>query len=235
MTTLLAFTLALVNVPRKVGSRAWRRCFWLAMQHGSLVGINESFTPAQWTSYRRLSKRAGWGHSDLTASPNPIFWNRKVWRLKRERVKRLHGPARGRLARKWPGYNAARYATIVVLTHLATGRRVVVINTHLAAYGPKVSNAWRAWAIARSVTILAAIIARHLLAGRVVVLMGDTNSQTLRIPAPRFRWVWGKGIDKAGVGLPKGAALVEQAAGRFAAPTDHQHGVRADLTIIFKE
>ena len=233
---LLALRAALINIPRKVGERAWVECLDKAMDRGSIVGVNEALSEQQRRAYRGVAAERGYSVAGLVDGPNPVFWDRLVWRHVRSRVRRLHPAARGPLAKRFPGYNAARYVTVAALEHRATGRRVTVLCFHLAVGGPdKVSVLWHKAAVAASIVKLARIATWHAVRGRPVILMGDTNARVLRLPARRFRWVADGGrIDKIGATLPARVALVEQAAGVFAAPTDHKHGVYADLTLHYR-
>ena len=231
---LLTIYASCINIPYSVGPGAWRECLLGAMSHGTVVGVNESFTRQQRATFREVGNVHNWGAYGLSDSPNPILWDGRFWRFKRGRMFRLHKAAKGSQARKYPGFNAARHGTLAVLQNVSSGHRVAFINTHLVPRGPKVSKAWRAWALGRSYVRLSAIVARNVLAGRTVVLMGDMN-QGGKPKVLGIRWIQWKTVDKAGVRLPVRAKLIEHSSGTFPAPTDHRHGCFIDLTIRFKK
>lgn len=228
----LRIRFGLVNVPIKVGPRAWRRCLGLLMRHVDIGGINEALSPRQRVLYRRVCERKGWGIFG-GGGPNPVVWNAERYRLVRGRVHPLHSAGTSRRARRFRGFNAARYVTDVVLDSIAVpGAQVAVLCTHLAPGGWKVPKAWRRDALDRSRRVLDGLIAAHLAAGRPVLVIGDTN-----IPGDLHlsgvRWLRGRGIDKAGIALPPDVTLSASRSGSFAAPTDHRRGIYAVARIAY--
>ncbi|WP_181312456.1 hypothetical protein [Nocardioides campestrisoli] len=235
MTTMRA---VVINVPAGVGPDAWSDCFKLAATHseGGVFGLNEAFTPAQGDLYERLADKLDLGRFGL-AGPNPVFWDRDRLRRVRGTRRRLHGAARGVLARQWPGFNAGREATDVVLADWTTGEETAVICTHWAPQGPKVASRWRnrAHRVARRKVLK--MIHRHLRAGRVVWLLGDFNvyapvdlAAGIDPELGRFVWLTGHGVDKVGIALPRGHQLDDTSARTFKAPSDHKHGEKAKAT-----
>lgn len=221
----------MVNVPVKVGPRSWVRCWRILSRRTAVFGVNESLSRRQRAVYAALCVRRGWGQYGLRNSPNPIFYKRETWTKVRGtgRVVQLH--PEGPWARVYPGYNGARYATIVVLER-RSGQRHAFVNTHLVSAGHKVPAPWREQVRADSLTQLRDLVDDLTDLGLVVWLLGDMN-----VPKPfpmdhRFQWVRGVGIDKVGVSLPDGVTLGDHGFDLVPAPTDHKHGLtcRVHLT-----
>lgn len=222
---------AVCNVPISVGAKAWRECFTETAKRGDIFGINEAHSPRQKATYRRQAKRRRLRKYGLSGA-NPLFNDPDRWRRVHQGQHRLHG--RGPLWRRWPGFNAARSATVAVYRSTGFERvpDVTVINTHLVPRGPKVPGPWRDRARRRAVARIARLTAQHVARHRVVVVMGDFNMDDA--PAiPGVRWLVGArhGVDKIGVAVPKGWRIAERTTQRFPAPTDHKSGVAADLRI----
>lgn len=221
---------AVCNVPTSVGPKAWRECFTETAKRGDIFGINEAHSPRQKITFRRLAKRQGLRKVGLTG-PNPLFNDPAEWRRTHASVHRLHGP--GPLARRWPGFNAPRYATVAVYEPVRDdGPAVTVINAHLVPRGPKVPSRWREKARQRAVDHLDRLIAAHTDRGRVVIPLGDFNMDE----APDLEdvvWVVGAhhGVDKIGVAVPAGWRIAARQGDRFPAPTDHGGGVTAVIEI----
>lgn len=218
--------LAVINIPTKVGPAAWRECFEETADRADIFGINEAFSPRAKRLYRRLAKTLGLWFYLVFRSPNPLFYDSGMWRRVAGSQHRLHG--RGPWWPRWPGYNAARYASVAVFDRRDDPEApwVTVINTHLVPRGRKVTNRWRERARRRSLAKLSQIIERHLELGRAVVIMGDLNMNTS--PAlPGVVWVTGPSVDKIGVACPAGWRIAIRTVFRYAAPTDHDRGVSA--------
>lgn len=220
---------ATINIPAKVGAKAWETCWRDAADRADVFGVNESGTRRQRRLYRRLARRHGWSYWGLWRGPNPVFWNSDVWRLERgSRMRRLH--YRLRWWPRWPGYNSARWATVVRLRHRRTGEPITIVCTHLVPRGQKVHPVSRRRARAKSQRRLNQIIGHELGRGRTVIPLGDVNAD----PPPELRHVvWiADGIDQIGVAHPRGVDVeTDHPAARFRAPTDHRHGVAATIHI----
>lgn len=220
--------LGVINVPRSVGRAAWAACFRATADRADIFGINESFTSSQRRLFRRLAKSLGLLFFLLFRSPNPIFYNPDVWHRVSGRQLLLHN--RGPWWRRWPGFNAARYASVAVFKSPTPYLPwVTVINTHWVPRGRKVPAWWRARARKRSIAKVEALISRHHTHDRVVVILGDLNTGV----APDIAGVeWIRddaGVDEIGIALPPGWDIESITAARFAAPTDHGHGKSVDL------
>lgn len=221
----------IINAPRKVGRLSWARCWRIMAKRTTIFGVNETLSPAAKATYGALAAASGWGHGGLRDSPNPVFYKRARWRKTYSRVRRIHGPApaENRLAREFPGFNAARYITEVHLQRRRqkNGRTVVVLCTHLVPNGGKVEAQWRDVVRAMSLDQLRAIVKYNLAAGHEVWVIGDMNiHEYIRIPD--LTWIKGRGIDKIGVagGDYDVTGFVE-----VPAPTDHKHGYVATATV----
>lgn len=231
----LHLLVAVMNIPTKMGARAWAIDFDKLADRADVFGINEAGSVRAKRLYRRLAQARGYSSWGLWRGPNPIFWDTRLYRLHSARQVRLHRRGRGRLARRFPGFNGARFVTVVTLVHLATGRRITFLNWHFVAPGWKVRDAWRARMRRRSIATVRAIVESTLDHGCTAVGFGDTN---LREPFEVVDgWVWlrGEGVDKLGVAVPDGVDLDAYAAGEsviaFPALTDHKHGVSAAIPL----
>lgn len=222
---------AIINVPTKVGADAWERCWHEAADRADIFGINEAFNPHAKRLYRGLARQHGYGQYGTRQTGNPIFWDRDVYRKVSGRVHTIHGSSGGLLARRWPGFNAERQITDVVLRHRDTRQEVAVLNTHWVPNGGRVPSIWRTWARRKSKRLTRKLIRAHLAAGRVVVFMGDTNIREEIGLTKRMVWLRGVGIDKAGIAVPRGMRVRRKRARLFAAPTDHKHGVAFRATV----
>lgn len=219
-----------INVPTSVGAKAWRECFEATAKHADIFGINEAHSPRQKATFRRLAKRRGLRKYGLSG-PNPLLSDPDRWRRVHQGQHRLHG--RGPLWRRWPGFNAARSATVAVYEPTSgDAPDVMAVNTHLVPRGPKVPGPWRDRARRRAVAHIARLTEAHATKGRVVVLLGDFNMDDA--PAiPGVRWLVGArhGVDKIGVAVPAGWRLGATSTYRFPAPTDHKTGVAAAIDV----
>lgn len=216
---------AVVNVPVKVREQAWLACFYLATSATPLgaFGINENLAPAQRRVYKQAAKALGYGRFGLH-SPNPVFWDKARWRLLEGSVHQLHPPGSSTLARRWPGYNAARSATVVVLEDRDTREQVTIVCTHWAPQGKKVPSLWGAWARQQAKQQIRGVVRTHLRADRPVWVIGDLNVHGLvDMAMRRFQWLRGEGVDKVGVALPRGTQLEHSSVATVPAPTDHKH------------
>lgn len=221
-----------INVPTSVGPRAWASCFRAIAKRTSVFGINEAFAPAAKALYLALALARGLGQYGVRRSPNPVFWRRRHWRKASGRVIKLHD-ALSRYG-DWPGFNDARYVTEVILRR--RGRKgfpqVVILNTHWVPEGDKVNDEDRARARSASLREVRALILEHLAAGRIVILMGDTNIHAaIHLNIPGLVWIRPLGVDKIAVALPPGWTLDDFDVDTFAARTDHKHGIAAAVEI----
>lgn len=212
-----------INIPVKVGARAWRRCFGLMARSCGIFGVNECLSQNQRALYIKLVRRLGLGQYGVRISPNPIFWDKTKYRFVSGRQIRLHGAGDSAKARRWPGFNAARYTTEVVLEVIATGQEIVVFNTHWAPDGKKVPRWWLIRARRASKKALNSRIAYHTAQGRDTLVMGDFNVFRPFILGV-VRWLRGKGVDKIGIALSR-MRLVRYRVRLIPAPTDHKHGI----------
>lgn len=231
----LVLRVAFMNIPTKVGWRAWRANFRALDERGHVVCINEAGSSLAKRVYAVLAQRRRLGRYGLFIGPNPIFWDRSRYRLFSATQVKLHGHAPGRRFRLWPGYNSARYATVVVLEPLAGGPLETYINGHWVPPGRKVDDAWRERMREISERKTAEIIEQHRAAGRIVALMGDLNLRHEPDLGEHVTWLRGDGVDKLAIALPDGVELTggpDVARGRvdvFPGITDHKHGVSADI------
>lgn len=225
----LQLLVAVMNIPTKVGPKNWDTCFRRLASHGEIFGINEAGSWRAKRLYRTLAKQLGYAHYGLSG-PNPVFWKASEYRRVSSRTIKLHARAKGALARRWPGFNGARYLTVVVLAHRGTGEFITVLNWHMVAPGRKVRARWRERMRARSIARIRRLVAYHLSVDRIVLGMGDANRDAFVID--RFTWIHDDGPDLMGIGLPKGVYLERADDNEFAAPTDHKHGKSAVIDLI---
>ena len=219
--------IAIINVPVKVGASAWERCFRETAERAPLFGINETKSHEQRVLYRRLAREHGYGSAGM-ASPNVVFFDSARYHKISSRVVPLHPRGNGLLARRFPGFNDARSVTEVTLLDVKSGEVIVVLCTHWVPEGRKVPGVWRAWARNESKRRIRQMMRRHMKWGRTVFLIGDTNiGGVIDMSVRGFVWIRPEGIDKIGVGLPKGRPLQESEWHRYGAPTDHGAGIVA--------
>lgn len=223
--------LAVTNIPTKVGEKSWARCFELMADKADIFGINEAGSKKAKALYLRLAQKHGLGQYGTRVGPNPVFWNKGKYRRVSSRQHRLHGAGTGRLARRYPGYNSARFCTEVVLAPVAGGPQVAVLNTHLVPNGRKNSLRWRLAARRVALVEIRELVRKHREAGRVVVLMGDMNIALPFFVVRGWRWLRGRGIDKVGVLTTKDRAVTKVAVTAYPAPTDHKRGISATVNL----
>lgn len=226
---LLLLRAALINIPTKVGRAAWERCFRALAARGDIVTINEAGSWRAKRVYIRLAKELGYSHYGLSG-PNPVFWKADEYRKVKGRQIKLHARARGRLARRWPGFNGARYVTEVILCHRDTGEYITVLNWHMVAPGWKVRARWRAKMRARSIDRIERLVDHHRDVGRIVLGMGDANQDAF--PIPGMKWIHADGPDLLGIALPASVYLDRADPDEFSAPTDHKHGKSAVIELL---
>jgi endonuclease/exonuclease/phosphatase family metal-dependent hydrolase len=231
----LHLLVAVMNIPTKVGARAWAIDFDKLADRADVFGINEAGSVRAKRLYRRLAKERGYSSWGLWRGPNPIFWDTRLYRLHSARQVRLHRRGRGRLARRFPGFNGARYVTVVTLVHRATGREITFMCWHFVAPGWKVRAAWRAKMRRRSIATVREIEDAELAEGRPVVGFGDTNLRDPFDLGDGWLWLRGDGVDKLGVAVPEDVRLDGYAARQsviaFPALTDHKHGISAAIPL----
>lgn len=218
-----------MNVPLGVGERAWRDCFReMATNHRhDMFVLNEILNGHSQRVIAECAKAFGYGQ--WSRGPNPIFWVASKYDLAAGLRVDLHGV--GPNHKKWPGYNAARYADLAVLRPKAKGTLpVAFIGTHWAPRGKKVPADWRNWAWQVSATKVGMLVEQQVKAGRLVVVAGDFNMAG-RPDIPGVRWLSTAGVDKIAVAIPEGYDLESYHPSRIPAPTDHGSGVSALLTV----
>lgn len=233
----LLLRVAFMNIPTKVGWRAWRANFRALDERGQVFGINEAGARRAKALYAVLAKRRRLGYFGLWIGPNPIFWDRRRYRLHSAAQVKLHGRAPGWRSLRWPGFNAARYVTVVVLEPLDGGPLETYLNWHWVAPGPKVDEKWRARMREISDRKVTEIIEHHRAAGRIVVGFGDINLRDAPDLGGHVIWLREQGVDVLCIALPDGVQLATTVARAraqvdvFEADTDHKHGVSADIPL----
>lgn len=221
---------AIVNSPVGIGPNGWAECWVDAAAHAPLFGVNENLTRAQRLVYRELAREFGLEYHGMT-TPNPVFWAADLYDFQAGEVHELHDAATGPLAERFPGFNAGRSLTEVVLKRKRDGQEVAVLNTHWVPRGPKVNARWRRQMRRKSKALLRYLVRKHVREGREVWVIGDFN---LAGPFPmrvaEFRWVRAQGVDKVGVAVPKGQKPVGRKRRGFRlvrTASDHGHLVAA--------
>lgn len=223
---------ATINIPIKVGAEAWAECVVKAMNNGDVIVLNEILSQRQRDVVLDVIERNGYAQYGIRQNPNPVLWDASKFKLVAGRVVEIHG--KGPWAKRFPGYNAERYFTVVVLRPVSMGdddsRDFVVIGLHWVSGGSKLPSAWRGAMRLRSQVLLRRVLWQCRRKGMVAVVMGDTNiAAPFKIRVPGFRWVRGKGIDKVGLLLPRKVRRGISRFRLFFAPTDHKYGVAAVL------
>lgn len=227
MTTTLK--IAQCNVPSSVGRDNWERCWRRTAAQAPIFGLQEAFLSKD--VYRTLTHLSHHGVCGLAGSPNPIFWDHKIIKRKFSHVVRLHARGESLLARRFPGYNDARYATDGIFEHIETGMEFAVINTHwVVGPGKYLPTLWQKWARREAIKKVRRLVKAHLKAGRPVFVIGDTNIRVAMEPLVKnyphgsFRWIKNEDIDKSGIGIPDDMRLTDWGWENFDAPTDHKDG-----------
>lgn len=228
---IVTLLVACLNIPTKVGRAAWVDNFLKLVDRADIFGINEAGSLRAKLTYRKLAIQRGYGYYGLWRGPNPVFWDKRVYEFHSAAQVRLHARGTGWRARRWPGFNGARYATIVTLKPRSGGPLVTFINWHFVAPGPKIEPGWRARMRASSIAKIAAIVEHHHNAGRIVVGVGDANIKGPFEVTDGWEWVHVEGVDKTGVVAPPGSEIASSGAATFAARTDHKYGRSAAITI----
>lgn len=228
---VLRLLIGCINIPTKVGAKAWAACFRRLAARADIFGINEAGSPRAKDLYDDLMRELGLSQFGLWRGPNPVFWKTDVYDFVSGEQVQLHRAGRGRLARRWRGFNGPRFMTVVVLRHRATGREVTFINWHWVAPGWKVLSKWRSRMRVRSKRLLRREIASHRAAGRIVAGVGDTNLRLAFYVLKMWRWLRRKGVDKLGLAVLDGDQILDVDVEVFAAPTDHRHGLSAEVDI----
>lgn len=235
LSVTLHLLVAMMNIPTKVGRSAWAENFDKLADRADIFGINEAGSWRAKRLYKRLAIQRGYGFFGLFIGPNPVFWDRRLYRQFSATQVRLHGRGKGRLAVRFPGFNGPRYVTVVVLEHIATGRKITVLCWHFVAPGWKVLAGWRTRMRRRSIARVSGIVRHHLDAGRIVLGIGDTNLQHAFELVDEWLWLRGDGVDKVGVAVPDGVRIdgyaARQSVVTFPARTDHKHGISAAIPL----
>lgn len=219
---IVKFKVGLANSPRFIGKKGLKECLNIARKSGaSVICVNEVFSPNQVEGLREWAHRRGWKLS-RTQSPNPILWNPKIWDPAPTSGKiKLHDKAPGPLAKKYPGYNSARYMTRQPLRHKKSGEVVTFFNTHLAAWGPRVDGAWSRAMRERSRKRMARLVRTQIKQGRWVVGNGDMNTWDA-LPLPRkFKWT-SRTVLRQGA-APRAGKNLKISTKRLNSPSDHGH------------
>lgn len=227
LPALKRIKVAVINIPRKLSDEDTRTCWNLTAARGSIFGVNECLSGRQRRIYREamrdfphLLRQFG-----MAQGPNPIFWRNDMWRKVSGEVHMIH-PANtsAKDAKRLPGFYSARYLTELVLSDLAGGYEVAVLNTHWVSAARGVDKRWVRQCRRTSKKLTRELVRKHQTAGRDVIFMGDTNIRKPFKMPKGFNWLRGLGIDKAGATRPGSAGLYD-------APTDHRHGVRATVRL----
>lgn len=227
-----------INVPSKVGARAWARCWMLMRVHATVFGINETFMKSCKRVYAGLARVNGFGQYGLRQGPNPIFYSRRVWKFVEADHVQLHG--KGPNSKKWPGFNDERYLTILVLERRLKrrqGARHAFLFTHWAAFGgnDKVPNKWVNDRHSECIDYVHDIIELGLSKGYIVHFSGDTNMGEPIKLHPKMKMLKNKGIDKYGVAFPPEFEFESGDLTEFNAPTDHKHGYSMKLRFFRRQ
>lgn len=221
MTTV---DVGLINIPRKVGVANWLECFDRTAERAEVFAICENLYRPQQETYLREARERGLRVHGIR-SPNPVFWDPAKFTLVRGRVVQLHPAATGPLAREYPGFNSARYATEVILNPVDGDRDLAVWATHWVPRGPKVDPQWREEVRGISRRRTARNVRAHALAGRDVLTVGDFNIGEPFDLLSGHRWIVGDGVDK--IGAAPARRVESSSSHRYRAPTDHEWGVVA--------
>lgn len=228
MPRTITMSLGIINIPHKVGAKRWESCWKETALRAQIFGVNESGSRAQRNLYRELARKAGYGYYGLWKSPNPIFWDKRTYEFVRGQVTQLHGRSSGRLARRYPGFNAPRYQTEVILKD-REGQEYAFICVHWASRF-HVTRRFYARARFLSARTASRTVRHHKKAGRIVGFGGDTNISG-RIYNPQVTWLYSQGVDKLGVAVPRKYKLSQLRSRRFDAPTDHKHGIAGSALV----
>lgn len=225
---------ASINIPSKVGSQAWKDCWERAATHGDIIGVQEAFLKRAKQTYLSLAQKHGYAQYGTRMGPNPIFWHKATYKKIEARQVQLHG--KGTRYKQYPGFNDARYATVVVLEHRQTSERFAVINTHWVPNGTlKTTVAWRTFARKEAIRRVAELATQYTDRGLPVIIMGDFNIRDPFHLVAGFTWTAQSGVDKIGIKLPKTHKLEKSTAHKFTAPTDHKFGIKSRITIQAKQ
>ena len=214
---------AIINITVGAGQANWEKAFLAAAARSEIFGVNECLTQKQRETYRRLAKKAGLSHYG-TGTPNPIFWDRSKYGFVRANTYKLHGAGPNR---RYPGFNAERYATVVILEHIETGEEITIICTHWVPRGKKVPEWWRRLAREKSRVKIANIARNHMKDRRKVILIGDLNVAGAYEIITRAKYIVSSGVDKIVV-FPE-RKVKKAKVQRFDAPVDHGGGVSATV------
>jgi hypothetical protein len=222
--------IAVTNIPTQVGPDAWRECWDLTADRADIFGANEVFTRKARRMFRRRARKRGYDQYGMKQCPNPVFWNARLYVRTYGKVHRIHGGHDDALARLYPGFNDARYMNEVVLAPVDGGPEVAVLCSHWVPSGRRVDPKWRKKVRRESKALTAQLTAKHKAAGRIVVFLADTNIYPPILVAG-LRFLRKVGIDKIAVAVPAGMVILRAKARTFWAPTDHGHGVRANIRL----
>lgn len=223
-------TVATINTPEKLTRAQREKCFTETAERASLFGLNEVFTLRSKRQIRGLAKEERLSQFGLFRTPNPVFYS-AGWEKVAGSLYTLHGPS-VRVFGRYPGYNEARYATVTLYRskHYPGEPLVAHIHTHWVAINDKVPAKWAAAARKKSIEKVTRIVARHRAAGHHVVITGDLNMRYAP-HIPGVVWISDNGVDKIGVAVAPGYRLVSKQVRAFPAPTDHDFGRVATVTI----
>lgn len=217
-----------INIPSKVGQKAWESCWRKTATRASIFGVCENFTRKQRGTYRAQAKRHNYGVFGLS-SPNPIFWDRSLYKKLSGRVITLHAGAKDSWARRFPGFNAERKMSELILADWS-GQEYAVLCSHWVPE-QNVSLAFKLSARRASKKKTRELIRYHRSLGRIVIFMADTNIYR-RINLAGMIWMRKRGIDKIGVAVPGNMHVTDAESETFPAPTDHKRGVAGSATIV---
>lgn len=226
-----------INIPLKNGQRGRKRGFYRMAARSDFFVVNEVLNRRAKVGLASVAVRAGWGTAGLYGSPNPIFFDRKVYRKVSTEIVVLHDAAPSKAARRKPGYNAKRVANVSTFIHLETGQRHVVIGIHLVADSKYVDDAWAARVRQVSIKKLTDLVEKHARLGAVVWVLGDTNIRDPFRLGVGFVWIRPVGIDKAGVATPYGITVLDHDFEVIEVPvevSDHRKALLTKVVLAIK-
>lgn len=223
-------SVGMINVPAGAGADDTRKCWHIMEAKCDRFGVNEVLYAWQKALYLVIARKNGYGVAGIRHSPNPVFFDKSLYRKTFQRTVKLHD--RGPNFKKDPGFNEARYANVVVLVEKGNQLTETHINIHLAAFNRnKVPDAWVFAKHRESLALIRELVEAGLKKGDVW-LYGDFNIHELltfdNIDGGRVEGIKPRGVDKV-YHFAKGeqGVKVKHKAIELPAPTDHKHGIYA--------
>lgn len=222
-----------INAPAGYGDEAAETCWLKTSSHSDFFGMNEIGNKSIKDDLENLRREKKHGRFGLYLGPNPVFWDLKKYKsVRKARHIQIHPAATGFLARRFPGYNGARYLTEEVIKPVSGGLQVAHLHTHWVPRGVKVSAWWRNKMRRISKDLLRKLVKAHRAAGRIVVVTGDLNIKGPFEVVSGFVWLVSAGVDKIGAIAPVGYRIINRKMGSFPAPTDHKRGWWASFDVV---